>query len=299
MNPRKSGLLLIDKPAGISSAAVVAKVRKKHGIDKIGHGGTLDPFASGLLVLLVGEGTKIARFLLEGGKVYEAEACTLFETDTEDRTGQRLSPNDSPAISSQELRATLSRFLGSISQIPPRFSALKKDGVPFYERARRGETLEPAPRQVEIHSLEILAATPSSFRFRVSCGGGTYIRSLARDWARAAGGVAHLAELRRLESNQFRVTEALSLDAALEASLLPLVSIEDALRHLPQIHSNPDLTEKVRRGHPAACPALKALWTGSRGYALVRNEQGPVAVVNFPPESPEVSLERVFDPAAL
>ncbi|NUM87666.1 MAG: tRNA pseudouridine(55) synthase TruB [Bdellovibrionales bacterium] len=291
-----SGVLLVDKPAGLSSAAVVARIRKRHGIAKIGHGGTLDPFASGLLVLLVGEGTKIARFLLEGEKSYEAEASTLFETDTEDHTGQRLSPADSRPLSGASLRGTLPQFVGRIRQVPPRYSALKKDGLPYYERARRGEEATPDERDAVVRSLELLHAADGSFRFRVSCGGGTYVRSLARDWARAAGGTAHLTALKRLSSSQFRLEEALSLESLLEIRPLPLIPIPEALAHLPRIVCSGELAGKIRLGHPKAREEIARGWSHPPGFALAMETGDPVAVVSLHHGTAEI--ERVFGSAS-
>lgn len=247
------GVLLVDKPKGLSSAAVVAQVKRRFSLSTIGHGGTLDPFATGLLILLIGEATKIARYLLEGKKEYEALAHWGFETDTEDATGQRIdaasTAQASPiattphfmvnnSVSVELLREHLPKFLGHISQVPPRFSALKVAGRPLYDYARAGEAITPEPRTVEIQELELQAAKGDSFQFRVRCGGGTYIRSLARDWARSAGGQAHLQELRRTRVGELSLDRATTLAAILAEGFSlesNLISIASALPQIPQI----------------------------------------------------------------
>ena len=196
-----SGVLLVDKPASLSSAAVVAKIKNKFSIDKIGHGGTLDPFATGLLVLLLGEATKISRFFLGGKKTYLCTAKMGQETDTGDLTGKILT-EDAPAMLGEQNFPTLadwentrSQFLGKIMQTPPQYSALKHKGKALYEYARKGEYIPLEARAVEITDLEILSYEPPFIRFRVSCSGGTYIRSLAQDWARGTNTRAHLTRI--------------------------------------------------------------------------------------------------------
>ncbi len=290
----KSGILLVDKPIGLSSAAVVAKIKRRFNLKKIGHGGTLDPFASGLLVLLIGEGTKIARFLLEGDKTYEAEAVLGTETNTGDHTGEVIERGAVAPVES--FQKTLPKFVGTISQRPPQFSAIKKDGKPLYAYARAGETVEVAERNVEIRTLEILSLEEEKLRFRVTCSGGTYIRVLAQDWARAAGTRAHLTALRRLTSNDFSLGNALGLESLLESASLPLTSIEQALKHLPQLTCDGGLAQLLRNGNPRALTALASQWTFSEPFALAVEGSRAVAILSKISHQNAPVIERVFDP---
>jgi tRNA pseudouridine55 synthase len=215
---RSSGparLACIDKPAGLTSFDVVARVRRATGCRRVGHGGTLDPFATGVLVIGIGPATRLMRFLSAGRKVYEATVRFGAETDSEDLTGEILSENDRiPSV--DEIQVALPDFLGLISQVPPRLSAVHIDGERSYRRARRGEDVEPPAREVEIHALEVLGQDGADVRIRVECGGGTYIRSLARDLARALDAAAHLSALRRVQVGPFEIGQALSPDAFAE-----------------------------------------------------------------------------------
>ena len=249
-----SGVLLIDKPAGMSSADVTNRLKKKFKFDRIGHGGTLDPFATGLLVVLVGEGTKVARFLLEGNKEYEACARLGSETDTGDLTGEVINSCDESDLSLEQWRELAKSWTGTIQQTPPAYSAIKVKGRPLYDYARKGEDVEIKPREITIFELEVQSASRSDFRFRVRCSGGTYVRALAADLAMAAGTCAHLSELRRTASSSFRVENSIPLESALslEASKLPFHPIEEALSHLPRVLCDSATAQKVRQGNLAA-----------------------------------------------
>jgi tRNA pseudouridine55 synthase len=292
----ESGILLIDKPVGLSSAAVVAKIKHKFRLKKVGHGGTLDPFASGLLVLLIGEGTKIARFLLAGNKTYEAEALLGAETDTGDLTGKPIETGSVAPLS--EFQATLPKFLGTISQRPPQYSAIKRDGKPLYAYARAGETVAVEPRDITIHDLEILDLQEDKLRFRVTCSGGTYIRVLAQDWARAAGTRAHLTALRRTDSHSFSLASANTLDSALALAELPLISIEDSLAHLPRINCDQKLTTLIRNGNSRALESISTQWTFGDTFALAMENDRAVAILSKNSNQNGPVIERVFDSPA-
>ncbi|MGZ3693803.1 MAG: tRNA pseudouridine(55) synthase TruB, partial [Bdellovibrionota bacterium] len=223
----RSGVLLVDKPAGMSSAEVTNQIKRRHQFARIGHGGTLDPFATGLLVVLLGEATKVARFLLEGEKEYEAEALLGSETATGDPEGEVTATSPVPSLSLTEWQALAKPFTGRITQTPPIYSAIKVKGKPLYEYARKGEAVEAKPREVYVRELEIQSASSEKLKFRVRCGGGTYIRVLAVDLARAAGTCAHLTALRRTGSSSFRVSDSISLEevVATETDALKLQSI--------------------------------------------------------------------------
>jgi tRNA pseudouridine55 synthase len=205
----------VDKPEGMTSFDVVARVRRATGCRRVGHGGTLDPFATGVLVVGIGPATRLMRYLSEGRKVYEATVRFGAETDSEDLTGKIVLKNDH-IPSPEEIRAALPAFTGLISQVPPRLSAVHIDGERSYRRARRGEDVEPPAREVQIHAVEFLGGEGGEARIRVECGGGTYIRSLARDLARALGAAAHLSALRRVQVGPFGIDQALTPDAFAE-----------------------------------------------------------------------------------
>lgn len=298
MTENRSGILLLDKPAGITSADALNRLKKKHRFSRIGHGGTLDPFATGLMVVLIGEATKIARFLLEGDKLYEAEAALGAETDTADHTGTVVSHSPAPDLSTQEWQKIADKFKGRIRQTPPVYSAIKVKGKALYEYARKGEEVEIKDREVTIRELEILGADKENLKFRVSCSGGTYIRVLAGDLAKAAGSLAHLKALRRTGSSAFRVTDAVSLDQALEipTAELPLRSLTEGLAHLPQVNCHPDQALKVRQGNLAVFEGLRSQLE-KPGYFLLLEGGKAVAICNHNPMLiPFCSIERVFDP---
>lgn len=302
MSSLRSGVLLVDKPAGMSSADVTNKIKKRHGFARIGHGGTLDPFATGLLVVLVGEATKVARFLLEGEKEYVAEATLGTETATGDPEGETSATCEVPEISDGRWTELAKQFTGRLSQTPPNYSAIKVKGRPLYDYARKGETVEAKPREVYIRELEITTASRESFSFRTLCSGGTYIRVLGADLARAAGTCAHLRSLRRTQSSAFRVEKALSLDdiLATPTAELPLLSVVEAVAHLPSVQCDPTIAQKVRQGNLAAFDMLKSLLE-KPGYFLLytrdNDERIPVAIANHHPMLvPFCSIERVFDP---
>jgi tRNA pseudouridine55 synthase len=214
------GVLVIDKPAGMSSAAAVERVRRELGIDRAGHGGTLDPIATGVLPICVGSGTKLAQFLLADDKAYEAEGLLGIETDTLDRTGRVVGARP-VAVTRDALDRVLAAHLGEQAQIPPMYSAIKQGGVRLYHRARAGEEVERAPRQIRIDRLELLAFDPPRFRIAIACSKGTYVRSLVADIGAALATGAHLAELRRTRSGAFTIDQAITLDRLAEAALVP------------------------------------------------------------------------------
>jgi tRNA pseudouridine55 synthase len=206
-----SGLLLIDKPGGITSFAVVRRVRKALQVKKVGHLGTLDPFATGLLPLVLGEATKLAQFLFDESKTYLATLKMGVETDTQDLTGQVTGESDF-LPSPEEVRRVAGSFVGEIDQVPPMYSAVHHQGERLYKLARRGEAVEAATRKVVIHRLEITEVALPRITLKVECSKGTYIRTLAHDLGRALGCGAHLVGLTRLAVGPFRLEEAIPLD---------------------------------------------------------------------------------------
>jgi tRNA pseudouridine55 synthase len=296
--PAPNGILLVDKPAGMSSADVTNRLKRAHRLSKIGHGGTLDPFATGLLVVLLGDATKVARFLLEGEKEYLALAELGNETDTGDHTGTVVHSSAVPARSREEWQSLTAPFTGMIRQTPPAYSAVKIKGRPLYDYARKGEEAAAKPREVIVSQFEILEAEGNSLRFRVRCSGGTYIRVLAADLARAGGTHAHLRELRRTTSSSFRVEDAHPLEDLLARSELPVINVIHALSHLPRVTCTEEQVRKVRQGNLQVFDALRDQ-IEKPGYFLLVDSggQAPVAIANHHPMlRPSCTIERVFDP---
>jgi tRNA pseudouridine55 synthase len=207
------GVLPIDKPLGWTSFDVVAVARRSLGAKRVGHGGTLDPLATGVLPLLVGSATKFADRLHTASKVYAAVVTFGTETTTDDREGPATREADPPALSLEALDAALAPFRGELAQVPPAYAAVKVGGRRAYSRARSGETVELSARTVTVERLAIATWEPPLLRLLVVCSTGTYIRSLARDIGRAVGSAAHLGGLRRLAVGALTVDDALDIEA--------------------------------------------------------------------------------------
>jgi len=206
-----SGIFNIDKPAGWTSFQVVSLVRRLSGVRRVGHAGTLDPSATGVLVVCLGKATRLSEYMMEATKVYRAEVCLGITTDTLDATGRLLSQADPSAISRQQVEEALTAFVGEIDQVPPMFSALKYSGEPLYRYARAQRQVERQARRVTIHRLQLLAFQPPLATIEVECGKGTYIRALAHDLGQQLGCGAHLAALARLRVGPFTLEEAYGL----------------------------------------------------------------------------------------
>ncbi|HET9836195.1 MAG TPA: tRNA pseudouridine(55) synthase TruB [Rhodanobacteraceae bacterium] len=231
-----SGILLLDKPAGITSNRALQVAKRLYRAGKAGHTGSLDPLATGLLPICFGEATKIAGYLLGSRKAYEAECLLGINTDTEDAEGAVLRERDVPAFDDDTLRAHLAKLTGRITQVPPVYSALKQQGVALYKRARRGEDVTVPPREVDIHRFDLIERLGADrLRLHVECGSGTYIRALVRDLGEALGCGGHLTALRRLWVEPFRQPRMFTPEqlegiqaerstAGLEECLLPLES---------------------------------------------------------------------------
>jgi tRNA pseudouridine55 synthase len=212
-----SGIFNIDKPAGCTSFQVVSLVRRLSGVRRVGHAGTLDPSATGVLVVCLGQATRLIEYMMEATKVYRAEVRLGITTDTLDATGRTLSEADPSNISRQQVEEALAAFVGEIDQVPPMFSALKHGGEPLYRYARAQRQVERRARRVTIHRLQLLAFQPPLATVEVECGKGTYIRALAHDLGQQLGCGAHLAALARLRVGPFTLDDACGLPA-LEAA---------------------------------------------------------------------------------
>ncbi|MBI4419282.1 MAG: tRNA pseudouridine(55) synthase TruB [Gemmatimonadetes bacterium] len=254
------GLLLVDKPAGPTSHDVVATARRALGTRRVGHAGTLDPFATGLLVLLVGQATRLAQFLVGLPKEYTGTLRLGLTTSTDDATGEPVQPSDAwRALTDADIEAAMRRLTGRQPQRPPRFSAKKVAGQPAHRRARRGEQFELDPRLVEIAGFAPTARRGPDLEFAASVGSGVYLRALARDLGRELGCGAHLTQLRRIAVGTFRV------DAAIPPSRLGdpgiMLPLRAAVAHLAPVQIDPGRRTDVRHGRaiPAPAPASGAV----------------------------------------
>jgi tRNA pseudouridine55 synthase len=204
------GLLLVDKPAGVTSHDVVEIVRRAYGERSIGHLGTLDPFATGLLVLLLGRSTRLATFIENEPKLYEATIRFGVETDTDDCTGASVREASPPSL--EHIVQAIPALTGAIEQLPPAYSAKKVGGVRAYEKARGGEVVTLSPAHIHVHEWRIRAGRPSEIDVVIVCSAGTYIRALGRDLGRLTGSAAHVSALRRTRSGDFDVRDAVTVD---------------------------------------------------------------------------------------
>ncbi len=264
-----AALMLVDKPAGVTSHDVVAIVRRAANTSRAGHAGTLDPFATGLLVLLLGRGTRLIPYVDGEPKVYEATIRFGAETDTDDATGSVTREAALPAVDAVD--RAIEQLTGAIDQVPPAYSAKKVAGVRAYDAARRGQALELAPARVTVHAWTILERRADELRVRITCSGGTYIRALARDVGRLAASAAHLTQLRRVASGPYSVQDAVSLDR-IRAGELPLRPLRDVVSALPARQLDASERAAVLHGRSVAPRS-----DGAR-VALVDDEQTLIAV---------------------
>jgi tRNA pseudouridine55 synthase len=300
-----NGFVVIDKPAGITSHDVVSRVRRILGTRKVGHTGTLDPFATGVLPVAVNDGTKAIPFLDEGVKCYEAVMQLGVATDTLDMTGSVIRTADWLAITQEKVEVVLKQFSGHLSQIPPMYSAIKQDGQPLYKLARKGQVVERTAREIYIHSLELLSFALPLVSFRVACSRGTYVRTLADDMGEILGCGGALKELRRIASGPFEISTSVTLEKLEEAAQLGAletlsVSPYAALSHLPDIPLNDSELALVRHGrspdwHNTEVPVPLAHGDGT----LVRLTQNGTLIAvaecrSCGEDVPRFILKRVF-----
>jgi len=248
-----NGVLIIDKPKGWTSHDVVARVRRALKVKKAGHGGTLDPLATGVLPIYLNEATKLVPFNLDGTKEYVATIRLGQETDTLDADGKIVSETEAFDFNREEIEETLKRFRGTIRQKPPLFSAIKQNGVPVYRKARAGETPLLPEREAVVLSLELTDVSLPKARLAITCGRGTYIRSLVADIGRDLGCGAHVAELRRLRSGLFTIDQALSMedfaDLVKRGTIYERVLLmKDCVNLFATIRVAPKTAENIRQG---------------------------------------------------
>lgn len=278
MSDQPHGWLILDKPRGLGSTQAVASAKRNlreagHGKVKIGHGGTLDPLAEGVLPIALGEATKLAGRMLDASKTYEFTIRFGEETDTLDAEGSVIERSDCLPTTA-EIEAILPRFTGPIDQVPPAYSALKVGGRRAYDRARAGEAVELATRAVVVHALELMDTGEGAVTLRAHVSKGTYIRSLARDIARALGTVGHVTHLRRTKAGPFAQEQAISLDmlneigkgAPLQDHLLPL---EAGLDGIPAHPLDPESAQAARQGRVVSGALPIGLFLGMAGSVPV------------------------------
>ena len=250
-----AGVLNIDKPQGLTSHDVVNRVRRLLGIRRVGHAGSLDPLATGVLLVCVGQATRIVEYLQTGAKTYAVSVRLGAETDTYDAEGQVTARHPLPALSPDDLTSALAAFRGEISQRPPIYSALKRDGRPLYQLARAGAQVETQPRPVTVFAIDLLAWEPPDLSLRLTTSPGFYVRSLAHDLGQALGCGGHVAALRRLASGTWRAEDSVSLEelaAAGERWPAFLHGLPAALAMLPAVVLPLPLAHRFALGQPVA-----------------------------------------------
>lgn len=292
-----SGIINVNKPADRTSFSVVAALRKQFGEKRIGHAGTLDPIATGVLPVCLGQATKIIEYLLDSAKTYVALIELGITTDTFDRQGKIISKGDTAGISISRVTDVLHDFQGIIMQVPPAYSALKLDGKKYYELARSGMPLEPLPRQVKIESIEALSFDSPLLELRVRCSKGTYIRSLANDLGKKLSCGAYLRDLVRTDYGPFSLECALSMSqieeavrhGALDSILYP---IDFPILQWPRVEPTDEQIQAIIHGHDIAL-ADKNIRNATRCRAY--NTQGKfLAVIESSPQSNMWHPAKVF-----
>jgi tRNA pseudouridine55 synthase len=294
-----TGILNVDKPPGVTSHDVVDAVRRIAGQRKVGHAGTLDPMATGVLLICLGRATRVAEYLMAGRKRYRATIVLGVATDTYDAEGQTVTSGGRTDYARAEIETVLTGFVGRVEQVPPMYSALKRDGQPLYRLARQGKTVERSPRPVEIDEIVVLDWSSPCLIVEMACSPGTYVRSLAHDLGERLGSGAHLASLVRLSSGRFSLEQAVSLDRLEEAFqhgqegeyLLPL---DEALLDLPAMVVGADDARRVRQGQ-AVQGSLPT--TGGDGPFLCRTyslDGEFLAIMVYHPEKGWWQPKKVF-----
>jgi tRNA pseudouridine55 synthase len=294
-----SGILSVDKPPGLTSHDVVDVIRRVTGQRKVGHAGTLDPMATGVLLVCLGQATRVAEYLMAGRKRYRATIVLGSTTDTYDAEGQVLESSGRTDFERHELERALETFSGQIEQVPPIYSAIKRDGQPVHRLARQGKAVELEPRPVEFYEIVVLDWTPPALVIEVECSSGTYIRSLAHDLGQELGSGAHLGALVRLRSGQFRLEDAVSLARLEEAFehgegehyVLPM---DEALLDWPAVVVDADQARRISQGqaiHRAVSEDNDdggSLW---RAYSL---DGDFLAIMSYDPECGVWQPKKVF-----
>jgi tRNA pseudouridine55 synthase len=295
----KSGLLLVDKPEGPSSAHVVHRAKVSLGAKKVGHLGTLDPFASGLLLLGINEGTKISDIFLRAPKSYRGVVTLGVATDSQDCTGAVVTTRPVPPLADHELDILEQRFSGVLQQTPPMFSALKRDGVRLYKLARQGKEVPRQPRTIQIDSIQLRQINRTEISIEVTCSRGTYVRTLASDLGEALGCGAHLKSLRRIACGHLRIERAVTLDDlerfATRAESA-MISLSDALSHLRGVTWDHRWLARLRLGQQECLSQIGKPLEEQELVRILDARGNLVALIGWNEEIPGASwqLLRVF-----
>jgi tRNA pseudouridine55 synthase len=290
-----NGILNINKPPTWTSHDVVAKVRRLLGQRSVGHAGTLDPMATGVLLVCVGQATRVAEYLMASEKGYRATARLGVTTDSYDADGRVTATAPVPELSAAVLQAALTPFVGDILQVPPAYSAIKQDGVPLHKRARRGEVVDLVARPVRIERISLLSWQPPDLALEIACGPGTYVRSLVHDLGQALGCGATLIELTRVRSGHFTIDEAITLEHLAEAATAGqpgryLRPVSEALSGLVPLEVDDASTRRLIHGQSLPCPVPPA---GPLGYA--KSASGAVlAILTYDGEEQVWRPRKVF-----
>ena len=286
------GWLNIDKPAGITSYGVIARLKRLTGQPHIGHAGTLDPLATGVLPIAFGQAARTIEFLHLVSKTYRATVELGIETDTLDAEGKVISLADASHINRDIFQDVLESFIGTIQQVPPMYSALKRNGVPLYELARRGETVDIQPRTVIIDRIDLIDFTSPLATIDVECGSGTYIRSLARDLGQRLGVGGYLKSLRRTRYGIFDIKDAVGLDSLkmLEDVVARLLPNDHALAHCPRVDIDSEAADKL--GHGVVMPEVTSQLTGKAAYRIYDGSGELLGLIDV---STPISRLKVFN----
>lgn len=301
------GVLVLDKPEGLSSARALEQVKRVFKIKKAGHSGTLDPFASGVLICCLGRATRLTQFFLHGAKRYRAVLHLGVETDTQDPTGTVTATAAVPELDPDAVRSMMDQFLGAIEQSPPVYSALKHGGVPLYRLARSGKPVQKPPRRVVIEALKLMAVEGPDVHFEVACSGGTYIRTLCADMGRTIGCGGHLKRLRRIRCSGFDIGESVSLKTlvAAQAPERYLLRPEAALREMPELVADARTAARIKDGKPIRFQELAPGIAGAtattlgipRLFKVVAPYHGLIAVIEERETQPDFDYRCVFPEA--
>jgi len=286
---RLDGVVLIDKPEGITSHDVVRDVRKILNVRRVGHAGTLDPMATGLLVVGIGQGTRLIQFLMAGNKTYRARIRLGAVTDTQDAMGTILEEKDWNSVNEAAVMKEVQKMVGVQDQLPPMFSALKTGGTPLYRLARQGLDVEREARIIHVLKADLLGIQLPYVDLVIECSKGTYIRTLAHDFGMRLGCGAHLAGLRRVASGSFRVEESITLEE-LKASVMEkreiksFLGLRDALRETPQLEVETDAARRLEDGVPPTLPAISGEFPPREGDTVALVSDGRLlAVARYQP----------------
>jgi|Deesub1362B_J571_1020462.scaffolds.fasta_scaffold01714_6 tRNA pseudouridine55 synthase len=295
-NSKISGILNVNKPRGLTSHDVVERVRLLSGERRVGHAGTLDPIATGVLLICLGKATRVTEYLMSSEKVYLAEIRLGITTETNDAEGRvkRIAPE--VMVSLEEVEEALSDFIGKIEQVPPMYSAIKRKGTPLYKLARRGITVERKPRLVEIYDIKVMEWSPPLLTIEVTCSPGTYIRALARDLGERLGCGGHLAGLVRTRSGRFSLEDSLSLASLEEASALGRFSellhpLDEALLDFPAVKLDLEAEWRVIHGQSVKINNIPGKSDFCRAYS---NNGDFIAILSYERETGLWRPKKVF-----